>query len=441
MQIMLKQKQKELDLARKTYKLAQGQMMSAEVLYGKDSKGYADAQKLKGEAALKIDALKSQLLVDSYTEEDRLRKEAIAKDEKNAQKSEQLQAKTKAERDKEAADKLKTLEEITKNERAAALSLLDDREQEKRKIVNEYNDKIKLAAANGAETVILEEAKLKALRELNDKFRKEDDDKKKEHAAKEREAEFSRLSTLITDLEYENGLLDDDFQEDLQRLANKEAYLAEQKALELSNLDLTEKERIEIIQKYAGLERQLDKDITDTKKAEMQARMAMQLQYANYVQQIGGIIGQIAGENKDLAIAGIIIEQGAALGKVLIGTASGIAGAVYNGSINPLNATPGGSLLVAANVARQITQLKITGALSAASIIAGAANSISQINKAKTPGGGGNVGGASASAPSYSGGAPSMANPQVQVGQGIDATTQIAQTIGNVQKPIEAYVS
>ena len=175
--IKQRQTQEELDLARKTYKLAQGQMMSAEVLYGKDSKGYADAQKLKGEAAVKIDALKSQLLVDGYNEEDRLRKEAIAKDEKNAQKNEQLQAKNKAERDKEAADKLKTLEEITKNERAAALSLLDDREQEKRKIVNDYNEQIKLAADNGKETFILEEAKLKALGELKDKYQKEDTEK------------------------------------------------------------------------------------------------------------------------------------------------------------------------------------------------------------------------------------------------------------------------
>jgi hypothetical protein len=355
-------------------------------------------------------------------------------------RTQQNQAK-KEQAKKDAADAAQKLEkqkqinkQIADNEKAAAITLLDVRDQERRKIVNDYNTKINLAAANNADTLILEEAKLKALGELNDKFRKED-------AAKEREAEFSRLSTLITDLDYENGLLDDDFQEDLQRLANKEAYIADQKRIELDNTELTESQRIEIIQKYADLEKQLDKDVTNTKQAEMQARMAMQLQYADYVQQIGGIIGQIAGENKSLAIAGVIIEQGAALGKVLIGTASGILGAKANGAINPLNAVPGGSAIVAANVARQVIGLKIQGALSAASIIAGAASSISQINKAKTPGGGGgSVGGASASAPSYSGGAPSMTTPQVQVGQGIDATTQIAQTIGNVQKPIEAYV-
>jgi hypothetical protein len=324
--------------------------------------------------------------------------------------------------------------QIADNEKAAAITLLDQRDQERRKIINDYNEKIKLAAANKKDTFILEEAKLKALGDLNDKFRKED-------AAAQREADFERISGLITDLDYQNQLLEDDFQEDLQRLANKEAYLKEQKRIELSDEELTAKERLEIIEKYAKLERENEKAITDTKRAEMQARMQMLLQYADYAQQIGGIIGQIAGENKSLAIAGVIIEQGAALGKVLIGTASGILGAKANGAINPLNAVPGGTAIVQASVARQILGLKIQGALSSAAIIAGAANSINQINKAKTPGGGGSAGGgAGASAPSYSGGAPTMATPQVQVGQGIDATTQIAQTINAAQKPIEAYV-
>jgi hypothetical protein len=355
-------------------------------------------------------------------------------------RTQQNQAK-KEQAKKDAADDAQKLEkqrqinkQISDNEKAAAISLLDIRDQERRKIINDYNEKIKLAAANGKDTFILEEAKLKALGELNDKYRKED-------AAKQREADFERISGLITDLDYQNQLLDDDFQEDLQRLSNKEAYIAEQKRIELANTELTEAERLAIIDKYAKLEQQLDKDITDTKRAEMQARTAMLLQYADYAQQIGGILGQIAGENKDLAIAGVIIEQGAALGKVLIGTASGIAGAYYNGSINPLNAVPGGSAIVAANVARQVTGLKIQGALSAAAIIAGAANSISQINKAKTPGGGGSAGGgAGTSAPSYAGGAPSIATPQIQTGQGINATAQIAQTINAAQKPIEAYV-
>ena len=159
--------------------------------------------------------------------------------------------------------------------------------KKKRKIVNDYNDQIKLAAANGKETFILEEAKLKALGVLKDKYQKEDTEKA--IAGKVQEYE-----NLITDLDFQNQLLDDDYQADLQRLANKEAYLAEQKAVELSNTKLTLDERNAIIQKYAEKERQIDKDTTTIKKAELQARQDLQLQYADVLGQFGSVLSQAA---------------------------------------------------------------------------------------------------------------------------------------------------
>ena len=106
--------------------------------------------------------------------------------ERSKQAGEKVAQKTKAETDKEVADRKKALEEIAKNEKAAALSLLDEREQQKRKVVNDYNEQITLATANGRDTFILEEAKLNALRILKDKFKKEDDDKQKEIDDKEK---------------------------------------------------------------------------------------------------------------------------------------------------------------------------------------------------------------------------------------------------------------
>jgi len=432
--IKQKQTQEELDLARKTYKLAKGQMLSAEVLYGKDSKGYADAQKLKGEAALKIDALKSQLLVDGYNEEDRLRKDGISKNEKADQLSAQGKAKKKQDDEKDAADKLKTLQEIAKNERAAALTLLDDREQEKRKIVNDYNDQIKLAAANNAETFILEEAKLKALGILKDKYRKEDSEK--EIAGKIQEYE-----NLITDLDAKNALIDDDFAQDLIRLQTKKEILALEKAEELSNTELTLKERNEIIGKYAEKERNVEKDITATKKAELEARTAMQMQYTDYLQQFGNLLGQVAGENKSLAIAAIIIEQGAALAKVLIQASSANMAATAMAVADPLNLVPGGSIIVAAKLAKAKLMTGIQTGLSIAGIVAGAAKGISAINSAKVPGGGGGSAASAGGAPPTYAGAPQMSTPQIQ---GTEATTpgsQIAQTISaSSGKPVRAYV-
>jgi len=420
--IKQKQIQEELDLARKTYKLAAGQMMSAEVLYGKDSKGYADAQKLKSEAAIKIDALKSQLLVDGYNEEDRLRKEAEGKI-KPAKEDPSVKAKEEA------------LKLIAKNEKDAALSLLEDREQEKRKIVNEYNEQIKLAAANGKDTFILEEAKLKALRELKDKFQKEDDEKAEEIKAKEREAAFETLQNQIDDLTAQNDLIDDDFTQDLERLENKRVLLDEQKAIELSNLKLTEAERIKIIAKYAKQEQDIDKSVTATKKAELAAKKAIQMQYADFVQQFGNLLSSAAGKNKTLAIAGIIIEQGAALAKVIMSTQTANAAAL---------ATPQAVLTSGASAIPVIIRNNIQGALSAAAIVIGAVKGISSINSAQIPGGGGS-GGGSASAggaeiPAYNSGM-AMNTPQINTTGGANPATQISQTIQNAQSvPIKAYV-
>ena len=61
--------------------------------------------------------------------------------------------------------------------KAAALSLFDVREQEMRKIVYDYDEKIRLAAQYGKDVIVLQDAREKALRELNDKFAKEDKDK------------------------------------------------------------------------------------------------------------------------------------------------------------------------------------------------------------------------------------------------------------------------
>ena len=55
--------------------------------------------------------------------------------------------------------------------------------------------------------------------------------------------------------------------------------------------------------------------------------------------------------------------------------------------------------------------------------------------------GGGKGGGGSVSTPAIAAPTiPTVQSPQIQTGQGINATQQIAQTIGAAQKPIQAYV-
>lgn len=414
--IKQKQTQEQLDLARKTYKLANGQMMSAEVLYGKDSKGFADAQKLKSEAAIKIDELKSQLLVDGYNEEDRLRKEGIAKDEKAAQQGAAAIAKRKAEKKQEAADLKKILEEIAKNEKAAALSLLDEREQEKRKIVDDYNEKITLATQNGADTVILEEAKLNALKNLKDKFAKEDADKQKE--------------------------IDDKKYEDQQ---NRDKYLYDQ------------------LQKLKDLEQQR----ADTTFATNQA---IGQSWVDLGQNIAGVFGNLIGvfeEGSDLSkafgIAQVAISTAASIGTILLSGKQQQAD--YNKAIAAGNSTIGigiANAFIPGMQALAVGQLA-SGKAAVAGAIAGKAisktNTITQVaaaglagatqiaailsaGKSKSAGSGGaaSSGGGEQVAPTYAG-APTMSTPQITGTEAATPGSQIAQTIAmSSGKPVKAYV-
>ena len=142
--IKQKQTQKELADARQKYREAEVQMIGAEVLNGKDSKGYIDAQKLKGEAANKIEQLKSKLLVQSLDEQTRINKEVA---ELNKKASEQSTTDVK----KRAGD-IKELEEA---EHAALLSLKSNKEKELTEVDDKYKKLIDKETAYGRDTALL----------------------------------------------------------------------------------------------------------------------------------------------------------------------------------------------------------------------------------------------------------------------------------------------
>lgn len=233
-------------------------------------------------------------------------------------------------------------------------------------------------------------------------------------AADKRALDFQNMENLITDLDYKNGLLDNDFKEDQQRLANKEAYIAEQKAIELSNTDLTELERIAIISKYAAKERQIDKDITASKKAETEARIELQLAVSNAAGAAGKLLQDMAGENKTLAITGIILEQAAAIASISINAAKNF---VKDGGVTS-----------------PLAWVNLTAAgIQAASAVMAAKKGIDAINSSSS---GSSSSSGGMSMPSISGSAPITPQPPTP------ATTNISQDsindIGN--RAIRAYV-
>lgn len=255
-------------------------------------------------------------------------------------------------------------------------------------------------------------------------------DEKKKLAEEERGILAIRIQSQIEALDAENARIEGDFQQDLERLAEKRELLVEQEKNDLANTELTEFQKTEIRKKYADARKQVSDQEIATEKAATQAKHEINMAYLQLFQQFGSLLGQIAGKNKALAIAGVVISQAASIGQIIANTGIANAKAV---AASPLTF---GAPWVAIN--------SISAGLSIASTIASAVKSIQQINSAASAAGasgGGGGGSVSTSAPSIP--APRVtgaAAPEIQTGGGQNPTTQLATTIGRASAPLKAYV-
>tara|TARA_R110001592_G_scaffold180649_2_gene423140 strand:+ start:4617 stop:6317 length:1701 start_codon:yes stop_codon:yes gene_type:complete len=136
--------------------------------------------------------------------------------------------------------------------------------------------------------------------------------------------------------------------------------------------------------------------------------------------QFGGLLQQIAGENKTLAIAGVVAQQAAAVGQIISQTAIANAKAV---AALPLTL---GQPWVGINTA--------SAGLSIASTVASAAKSISKIKSSDS-----SASTMTANVPQAAGGAAAAPPSFNIVGQ--SSTDQLTQAItGQTQEPVKAYV-
>ena len=243
-----------------------------------------------------------------------------------------------------------------------------------------------------------------------------------EAAAERADIRARELDDNLLGIENELNNVATSFDRRRELIAQKEAELLQQEGL-------TENQRTQIRQQAADERMAID-------MAELEARQQMQNAYTDLIGQFGGLLQQIAGKNKKLAIAGVIIEQAAAIAKIIQNTAIANAKSVAAFPIT------GGMPWVAINTA--------TAALSIAATIAAGVKSIQQINQADS--GGAAPTSSSSSLPRGSSGAsaPAPMAPRVEntaipqiVGTEGTATpgAQIAQTIGMAQnRPIRAFV-
>ena len=215
---------------------------------------------------------------------------------------------------------------------------------------------------------------------ITEEANKKAEENAKKKAEKERAIAFQTLQDQIDDLDKKNKRYDNDFENDIIRLENKKTKLQEQRALELQAAEGDAQKQLEITSKYAKQINDVEVAITDTLKAQQEARIALQLQYADAIGQFGNFLQQVAGKNKQLAKAGLLIEKAAAVATIVINTqkaASTIASTSILGYADP----------------RAILTY-ITGGISVATAIAAAVKGVRDIDGAGS--GGGNDAGAAA---------------------------------------------
>ena len=187
--------------------------------------------------------------------------------------------------------------------------------------------------------------------------------------------------------------------------------VAEQEKINLELQGKTEDQRTAIVEAAAKQRQAID-------MAELTAKTDMQNKYFDLAAQFGNVMQQFAGKNKKLAIAGVIVEQSAAIGSIISNTAAANAKAV---SATPLT---GGLPFTAINT--------ISAGLSIASTIRGAVKAIQGINNSSsiTNGGIQAPAGISASAPSVGSSVPTIGSSPV---------TALGTMMQN-QPPLRAYV-
>lgn len=168
-----------------------------------------------------------------------------------------------------------------------------------------------------------------------------------------------------------------------------------------------------------ALKTKIDENDLSRTKAFADAKVAYKKEKAmreiEIAQQLGGLLQQIAGKNKELAITGVIIEQAAGIAKIIQNT--GVANAI-SVAASPLT---GGQPWVAYNT--------IQAGLSIASSIAAGVQAISQINAAGAGGSGSSSAGIGASL--SSGGSAPVAPPTPRP-QATSLDARSLNTISNV---------
>lgn len=333
--------------------------------------------------------------------------------------------KKKKEQEAQAAEEAKKLREedlktIMEGQKEAFLELLSAREEEEYKVNEHYSSLIALATKYGQDTVSLKEAQALKLKEIDDKYKKEEAEK----AEKDAEEQKKKREDFAT-------------------------YMREN----YENLKKMEAEREQLT--FA------------TNQAIDQSWVDLGQNISNIIGSVKGVFEEGSAAAKAFAIAQIVINAASSIGQILVNNQA--AQFEYNKAIatgnaailsaipkltNPFTAPLGiaeaaaGKAAIAGAIAGKAA-LKVSTGLQIATVGVSSAAQIAAVLSAKSSGGGGgNTGGGGGGGVASGGGAGAIpaptvgptAIPQIQSGQGVNPTQQIGETIAKSQGTVRAYV-
>ena len=222
-------------------------------------------------------------------------------------------------------------------------------------------------------------------------------------------------------------------------IADKSSVL-EQGRLEVAAINKKfDDEAAKQAEEAAKKQKEIDDKKTEDEKKATEERKATRLEEINYknmmqnleldiVEKFGSILQDLAGKNRKLATAGVIIQSAASIARIIANTAAANARAILE--LGPI----AGSAFAIKN--------SISAGLSVVATTIAAVKAIQQINSAESgaAASGGGAGAPRVPAPSP----PTLAGPptpQINTGGGQNPTAQIAETIGAASgKPTRAYV-
>ena len=344
------------------------------------------------------------------------------KDKKAKESADKAAARAKEAKAKRDAD----LKEIQEGQKQAMLTLMKEQEKETFQVNEKYSKLIFLATKYGEDTKSLKEAQAKEQEAIDKKYA----DAERERSEKAYRERIDFEVKLAEDLQK----LDEENKKKKEEEAQKKLELESQGRVDAAALAMADynykkvlgeasfQDELTAFDKTRQLEREdmvarkvsgdallaFDKDTsaarTEIERAQQEVKLGI---ISNALGTIADAVGRQSVAGKALAVAQATIDT-------------------YMGATKALATYP-----------------PPFGAIAAGTVVLAGILNVKKILSTKLPtmpgatgGGGGSVSAPSITPPSI----PTTATPQIQMGQGINPSAQIAQTIGAAQKPIQAYV-